>query len=209
MELPGHGTRFHEPLIHDCQILVQSLADQLTADFLSAQRLIPDLQYAIFGHSAGAIFGFKVAALTAARLRQLPLHGFLSANGAPLLLKDKDEIERSRLDDAALIVTLRKMGGTPPEILAEPGLMAFVLPILRADFAANERCRKEPARPVAFPLTLFAARNDAEVTVENVWAWSDYTTAGCRRVLLEGDHFSVIASPKNLIDNICDDFPAC
>ncbi len=109
------------------------------------------------------------------------------------------------MSDADLIASLHGLGGTPAEILAEPALMDFVLPMLRADFSANEACPPERGQPAAFPLTLFAAHHDAEVGIQKVWAWEECVTVACRRVLLEGDHFSAMRTPQSTISEICSD----
>ncbi len=203
IESPGRGARCHEPLIYDCPTLVQSLAASVSADFIQARLFKPTLRYAFFGHSAGARFGFSVAKLVTERLLQAPIHGFLSANSPQQNISRS--IKRAAISDRELIASLRRLGGTPSAVLADPEVMAFLLPILRADFNASDGCYQDPGQPVAFPLTLFAARQDTEVPVENVWDWSGYTNATCRRVLLDGDHFSGVQSPQPTIARICAD----
>ncbi len=193
VELPGHGRRIREALLTDYEALVDSLVAQLLPEIEALQRQHPGLGYAAFGHSAGASFGFGVCARLAERLGQAPVHAFWSAGAPPHIPRPP----RSRYSDAQLLEEARALAGTPGEVLDNPELMAFFLPILRADFAAFEGASLDAARQLDCPFTVFAATRD-RIPPEDIWAWQRHASQGARRVLLDGDHFSVLYAPQAL-----------
>ena len=203
MELPGHGTRMSEPLIADYSPLVERLADELVSDLqahaASGRRLPP---YAIFGHSAGARLGFGIAARAASRTGHEPVHLFLS--GAAPFDAARRERRRSHLSDREWRRELQELGGTPPQVLAAPGLLDIMLPTLRADFRAMEGSHVDAHLQLDCPLTLIAADQDDVAPVAGVWQWSRHSSGTCRHVLLHGDHFSVLRQDGRLLDEIRD-----
>ncbi|SFU36610.1 Surfactin synthase thioesterase subunit [Pseudoduganella namucuonensis] len=197
VELPGHGVRMSEPLVDDFHQLVRSLALRLAADFKAESARKPGLRFAMFGHSAGAALALAVAAALEQMLETAPMRCFLCACGhfgAP-------KQSRSHLSDAALTDELRRLGGTPAQVLDHPDLLAMVLPILRADFRVHEQSIHQRGLLVDYPFTLLAARDDA-VRPDDVWGWQNYTTASCRQVLLRGGHFFPMQEPAELISHL-------
>lgn len=197
VELPGHGRRISEALHTDYQDLVDGLVAQLAPEIEALLRRYPGMGYAAFGHSAGASFGFGVCTRLSERLGQAPVHGFWSAGAPPHIPRPP----RSRYSDAQLLEEARALAGTPTEVLENADLMAFFLPILRADFAAFEGAGLDADRRLDCPFTLFAATRD-RITPKDIWAWQRHTSQGARRVLLDGDHFSVLYAPQALWSHV-------
>lgn len=197
VELPGHGIRMSEPLVDDFLQLVRLLALQLAADFEAASADTPGLRFAVFGHSAGAALALAVAAALDQMLGIEPVRCFLCACGHFGVPRKS----RSHLSDAALTDELRRLGGTPAQVLDNPDLLGIVLPILRADFRVHQQSIHQRGLFVDYPFTLLAARDD-EVRPDDVWGWQNYTTASCRQVLLRGGHFSPMQEPAELISHI-------
>jgi surfactin synthase thioesterase subunit len=90
-------------------------------------------------------------------------------------------------------------------VLAAPDLMALLLPVLRADFRANEESIEDGEVRLNCPFTLIAANDDSETGIDKVWAWEKYTTGKVRRVQLHGDHFSILREPGSVLDEIRSD----
>jgi surfactin synthase thioesterase subunit len=193
VEAPGRGARLREPLITDYDELVESLAGYLIADFL---RRPPGTRYATLGHSAGAVLAVAVSRSMAGALGQPPVRCFLAAAEAPHLTPHAGARSPS---DGELLATLAGYGVTTPQMLAEPLFVQHILPILRADLGIVSQYHKAGSLRVDYPFTLIAAGNDRTVAAGAVWAWSAYTVAGCRRVVLGGDHFSILHAPRELL----------
>lgn len=200
MELPGRGKRIGEKPIADYKALVHTLAQELVDDLRAARDAAGYPPYAIFGHSAGARFGFAAAVEVVRQLDHVPLRCFLS--GSSPFHTALREPRRCHLSDDEWIAELRTLGGTPPQVLAEPELMRMLLPILRADFCAIEGSHVDAGLRLPCPLTLVAADRDEDVSVGDVWEWAGYSSAECKRVVLPGDHFSVLRNEQPLFDVI-------
>lgn len=197
VELPGHGIRTSEPLVDDFHQLVRLLALRLATDFEAESACKPGLRFAVFGHSAGAALALAVAAALEQILGIEPMRCFLCACGHFGVRKTS----RSHLSDAALTDELRRLGGTPAQVLDHPDLLGLMLPVLRADFRVHEQSIHQRGLLVDYPFTLLAARDD-EVRPDDVWGWQHYTTASCRQVLLPGGHFTPMREPAELLSHI-------
>lgn len=180
VQLPGRESRLRETPFRRAEPLVAALAEAI--------RDLLDVPFVVFGHSMGTILGFELAH----RLRDLglpaPRHLVMSGRRAPHLA-DEDPIHR--LPDPELVERLRGYGGTPPEILAHPELMALVLPILRADFELVETHVVEHGRPALdLPITVLGGRDD-DATRGDLDAWRELTNGSCQVRMFPGGHFFV------------------
>jgi len=181
IELPGRGRRSGEALCRD----LETLADDCFAQLRPAIGRGP---YALFGHSMGALLAY----LCALRIRQAGLPSpealFLSGQAAPELA---GKTQRYRLPHDEFIQMLQTLGGCPPELLREEELIAYLEPILRADFEAVETWRpgrQESALPI--PIILFRG-SEEDLALEATLAWSRHTAAGFELHHLEGGHFFI------------------
>jgi surfactin synthase thioesterase subunit len=181
VELPGRGTRRHEPLADS----ISQLAKEFT-DFLATRPTTE--QFVLFGHSLGGNICYEVA--RESETNELPMPFLLIVSGVrpPGFL---DAVEIHDLPDEELLTTLAKMGGTPARLLDDPGLRRVVLPILRADLALLAQYGKESvARRVSCPISVFGGTEDVFVTPERLRAWLRLTSSP-RRYLrtFPGGHF--------------------
>lgn len=206
VELPGRGLKAAMQPVGDYRTLIQMLATELAGDFHQARSACPGLGYAIFGHGAGARFGFRVASLLERWMMLAPVRCLFSGTKPPHCA-DR-ELPRTNPNGEQWIVRLCAAGGVPPDILADPEWMRAVLPFLRADLDASEGSRIDTTVRLACPFTLMAADRDALASPQDVWSWSRYTYGPSHRALLEGDHFSVFHNPMAILDWIRAEFPA-
>jgi surfactin synthase thioesterase subunit len=103
------------------------------------------------------------------------------------------------LDDAELLDRLARLGGIPQGVLADPDLMAWQLPLLRADLAVNENYRCPPGPPLPVPITAFGGARDPKVTEAELGGWAAQSSVGARTHLLPGGHFFVQESMNELL----------
>ncbi|MTD15348.1 alpha/beta fold hydrolase [Nakamurella sp. YIM 132087] len=145
--------------------------------------------FAIYGHSHGALLGFEVVRELRRRGGPLPVH--LVVSGCPAPHTRNIEPAVSRMSRPELVKFLRKLGGTPEWLLADPGALDMILPPFVADFAVREnyRYRDEPALPV--PLTVLAAVKDGRASMGKQQRWADLTTGAFRLHTMPGGHFAV------------------
>jgi hypothetical protein len=87
------------------------------------------------------------------------------------------------------VAELRRLGGTPPEVLAHPELMQLVLPLLRADFAVVETYAHREAPPLDCPVTAFGGVDDEDASEAPMDAWRAQTRGAFALHMLPGGHF--------------------
>jgi surfactin synthase thioesterase subunit len=149
-----------------------------------------DRPFALFGHSLGAILAFEVAR----RIRHPGLaHLFVSGRRAPHVPLDRPPIHD--LPDSDLADELRRLAGTPEEVLREPEFASVFMPLIRADFRLSETYLYRPSPPLRIPITAYGGIDDAEVASAAVEAWSTHTTGACRRAMFPGGHFFIAENP--------------
>ncbi|MYW69899.1 thioesterase [Streptomyces sp. SID8379] len=191
VQLPGRADRFLEDRHARMEPLVEELIEVLR----------PSLgrRFACYGSSMGA----RVAWAFAHALRERDLPGpcalFVAASGGPAL-DDGSWLWQDR--DDGLEGYVREMGGTPPSVLAEAGLLAALLPVLEADLSVLSTHDFHPEVPLDIPVHAFAAEHDAEAGPDRMRAWQDETTAAFSMDVLPCGHFFDSASEAKVIDSI-------
>ena len=182
IQLPGRENRMDEPPFTRFQDLISVLAEVLLP-FL-------DREYAIFGHSLGALIGFEVAR----RIREIkgitPIQLFASAQHAPQIPDPMPPI--GMLPDAEFLTAVQqRYDGIPHEILREPEVLSLLLPMLRADFKIFEDYSYHPERPLACGITALGGLGDSVTSPEQLSAWGLQTQGVFRLQMFPGDHFFV------------------
>jgi surfactin synthase thioesterase subunit len=191
VELPGRGARRAEPLVTDPHRLASDLADRLARDI--------DGDYALFGHSLGALLAFELAHALLQRGVPAPQALFAAGSEAPAVRDDSD-MRRVRTD-SELIAELHDLQGTPREVLDDDEMMRLVLPVLRADFllCGNYAYRRRSA--LACPIHVLGGTEDA-VSEDSLRAWAQETSAGFTLDLFAGNHFFIHGRQRELLDAI-------
>jgi len=185
--MPGRDARAKEPPFDRLAPALAALTDGV-APVLGAP-------FAIYGHSLGAMLGFQLA--RELRRRQLPgpLHLFVSGRRAPQL---PENWPTQHMSDPEFLAMLRRLGGIPDAVFQEAELMAYFLPIFRADFALSETtpCVQEP--PLACPITALGGVSDERAPLDELDAWQAQTTAAFEREVFPGGHF-FLQSDRDLL----------
>ena len=179
--LPGRGPRLHEAAYTAIRPLAEALAQALISRGFTSD-------YALFGHSMGALLAYEVArALTLAGERE-PRHLFVSGSRAPHLYGDRTD---HTLSDDALFRLVDDLGGLGPEPSVGSAYFTRRLPALRADLRACDEYRWRPSTPLSCPVTAFSGAGDQLAPESAVEAWRPYTAGSFLRRHLEGGHFFV------------------
>jgi medium-chain acyl-[acyl-carrier-protein] hydrolase len=178
VQLPGRERRFSEPPIAQMDTLLDALVPAL--------RPLLDLPFALFGHSMGACIAHALT-LRLSDLR-LPQPFLLIASGREAPHWPRRRPSLHTLAEPEFLAGLRRLNGTPPEVLENRELLDLVLPMLRADFALVGEYRPDP-KPLTCPITVLGGETDTETTPEGLAAWSACTTAPTRVAMLPGGHF--------------------
>ena len=192
IQLPGREERHREAAVTNLTALAQAIARELTP-FLTKP-------FAMFGHSMGALTAFEVA--RALRRSQAPEPAMLFAAS---YLAPQDAARRRPihdLPDAEFIGEMRRLQGTAEAVLQNDELMAFVLPVLRADFRACDTYEYTPEPPLCCPLITYGGAGDAHVSAEQLDAWRAQTAARFEQRLFPGNHFFLQSHRHELLTDI-------
>jgi medium-chain acyl-[acyl-carrier-protein] hydrolase len=190
VQLPGRENRMQEPRFTDLYALAKRIADELAP-------LLHQKPFAFFGYSMGAILAFEVTRELRRRRLPMPLHLFVAASSPPQLAEHPDR-SRSTLPDDELIAELRRLGGTPDELLEHEELLRLLLPILRADFSVVDTYRYRDEEPLDVPLSAFGGLEDHALPEEQLEGWRLQTRAPFTMQIFPGNHFFLHAHDAEL-----------
>ncbi|HKV94713.1 MAG TPA: thioesterase II family protein [Candidatus Angelobacter sp.] len=188
VQLPGRGNRLREPLMTHVTPMVESLGTALLPYL--------DRPFAFFGHSMGALIAFELSRLLRAKYGLGPVHLFISAWRSPDVIELKREYD---LPQDQFVAMLRRLNGTPQEILDNPEAMEFLLPIVRADFQVCQTYVYHADKPLSCPITAFGGLNDSETTPKAISPWKNHTIDSFSMKILPGDHFFMTQSRAQLL----------
>ncbi|XP_044028812.1 S-acyl fatty acid synthase thioesterase, medium chain isoform X1 [Siniperca chuatsi] len=181
VKLPGRESRAKEPFFQNMQQIVNEVIGVLLP-------VLKEKPFALFGHSFGAFTSFAVADALK-RLHSLePVHIFLSGASAPYSEIRIKAPKRSDLSDDEFLKWLISIGGTPPELLANPEVLKLFLPALKADLhiVENYKCNKPDNPFLSCPVTCFDGKEDIS---HDLQAWKDITSGDFTVRMLDGSHF--------------------
>jgi medium-chain acyl-[acyl-carrier-protein] hydrolase len=179
LQFPGRGTRLMEPPFTQLSPLVQAIAEALFP--------LLDKPFAFFGHSLGALVSFELARRLRRQYAVQPVRLFISADRAPQI-PNRDPAIHS-LPEGEFLTELRRLKGTPTELLEDEEVMQIMLPVLRADFAVYETYRYSTEPPLNCPISAFGGLQDHRVNRGDLEAWRDHTGVSFSLTMFPGDHF--------------------
>ncbi len=180
VQLPGHETRYLEPLCTTVPSLIAAMAPALLSFLL-------DRPTVFFGHSMGALLAFELARWLRREAGVMPMRLYLSAYRAAHLPARHPPAHT--LPDDELWSLVQSFNGTSTEVLAHPELRQIFLPILRADFTACETYVYQPDRPLECPIVACGGWQDDSVTPDELDAWRVHTSVDFRLHMFPGGHF--------------------
>jgi len=195
VQFPGRENRLLEAPFSQLFSLIESIA----------QALLPylDMPFAFFGHSMGALVSFELARYLRRQHSLSPLHLFVSGRRAPQLPDPDPPIHH--LPQAEFLEELRRLKGTPEEVLQNAELLHLLLPLLRADFALCETYFYTPEEPLLYPITAFGGLQDDEVSRDVLTAWREQTRSSFKSRFFVGDHFFLHKERVSLLLALCQD----
>ncbi|MFF7793121.1 aminotransferase class V-fold PLP-dependent enzyme [Streptomyces sp. NPDC007991] len=189
VQLPGREERLSETLLSTVEEVVDAFVPVLAEQ--------PELPFAFFGHSMGALLAYEVCLRLRAEQRALPGRLFVSGLHPP------DRMSRARvrhnLDDRAFVESLRDTDDQLDVLLANPELTQLFLPILRADFTLCETYRHQGAEPLPCPITAYGGTADPMVDEPLLNGWRRFTSAAFEARMFPGGHFYIREHERRLV----------
>ena len=195
VQFPGHGNRLSEPLFK--RVRTSRGIHSSRAHALSGRIIC------VLWSLYGSHLSFELAHLLRRENKPGPSHLFLSGRPCPHLTEK--EAPTYDLPEPEFIEELKRMQGTPKEVLEHPELMSVLSPILRADLEVCQTYEYEPRPPLDCPITVFGGLQDVDVSREQLEGWRDYTTSSFAVRMFPGNHFFLHSSAPVLLRMIAQD----
>jgi surfactin synthase thioesterase subunit len=189
VQLPGREDRFGESRLRSMTHIVEHMMEDLLP--------LCDRTLVLFGHSMGALVAYETVLALRGRIGREPDLLIVSGHDAPAGRSDREQ-RWHIAGEEAFIENLRRLGGTPAEILADREMMRALMPMLRADYEALETYAPQPALPLSCPLFVCAGEDDGEISRDGINAWRGHASGKCHVQWFDGDHFYLHSQPRVL-----------
>jgi surfactin synthase thioesterase subunit len=190
IQLPGRRNRIFEPPFTRVPLLVAELGKVLSG--------LLDRPFAFFGHSIGAILSFEMARWLRRNRNLGPTCLFVSGRRAPQVSDSDPPLHL--MNDTDFLSEIRKLNGTPEEVIADPAVLRLVFPALRADTELGETYEYVSDAPLSCPIVAFCGTNDDKATLELMEKWRLQTTGRFSLHAVQGDHFFIHSSERTLLE---------
>ncbi len=194
VELAGRGKRLDEHLYDKMEDAVDDLYE------IIKERV--NGSYGLFGHSMGSIIAYEIAHRINNSNLPNPQYLFISGKKPPHIERYKKIVHT--LSDHEFKKELIDIGGTPREIFENEELLDLFLPILRKDFKVIENYKYTKRPPLDIETIVFYGLQE-NIQYSEAAQWNSYANKGCRIFEVEGNHFFINHSAKdvvNIINNI-------
>lgn len=162
--------------------------------------------FAFFGHSMGAAVAFELARLL--RRRNQPAPRMLVASAARAPQFRRGHVPPPEPGEAEFVEALRRLQGTPREVLDNPNLMQLILPALRQDAAIYRHYVYADEPPLDCPIRAYGGMQDPNVHREHLEGWAEQTTAGFAVRIFPGGHFYLQTHRQEFLAALAGDLTA-
>jgi surfactin synthase thioesterase subunit len=197
--LPGREWRLEEPAFRHITELIGPLCAAL-------EPYLNQRPYALFGHSLGAVVAYEVARRFSGPSGEGPACLIVSGRRSPRLGSSRRRL--SVLPGDEFLAEVGRLGGMPPEVLNEPGLLDMLLPTLRADFELAESYQPLPGGRLSCPVAAYMGSADPEASYEGVLDWREVTTGDFSVRVFRGDHFYLKSGRPDVLNAVREDLCA-
>lgn len=183
VQLPGREERFDEALEENATAMAGSIADAIVAESWDRPVLL--------GYSYGALLAFETALQLEARGVDIAAV-ITMARAAPQTAPQPTVAD---MDDDAFLDYVRRLGGLPPEVDEVPEFVELMLPVMRADFRANDRYARAESERLRCPILTISGMADAATADGRDAAWAGRTMSDHELVRVDGGHFFINEDP--------------
>lgn len=180
LELPGRGSRIGENFVVDYDSLLTKLSSEIVPH--------TEKNWALFGHSMGALVAHGLLRYLHSHHLNLPKVLFASGSPAPAR-RDPDRYVGLTTDEA-LIADLRKQGGTPEDVFNHPELLRMTLDTLAADYQVCASFNYQSNAPLPIPIHALGGQRD-DIESWRLEAWRMETAASFSLQWFDGGHFFI------------------
>ncbi|KAB1158712.1 thioesterase [Tenacibaculum aiptasiae] len=193
INLAGRGNRFNDDLYRTLEEAVDDIYDMIKND-------ISEGEYAIFGHSMGALLAYELVQKIQSLGKRCPVHVFFSGRKPvhiPKIEKFYRDMNAQEFEQAVL-----GLGVTPPEIFKNTELKEIFIPLLRSDFTIAETfVNRSKIVPLNCSISALIGKEEA-ITIEEAEEWRLHTTERCSVHYIDGGHFFLLSDLTSVINII-------
>lgn len=194
VRLPGREDRMKETPYSAMDPLVKVLFQELSSD-------LQKVPFAFYGHSMGAWIAYELCRELRRQQENLPVYLFVAARWAPHLPDPLPLL--SPLPDKEFLNQLQeRYQAIPPAIFNNAEAMQFFLPVLRGDMQLLDEYQWKPEDPLSVPIHVFYGAEDPRVPPALIPPWAEHTNQSFGIEKIQGDHFFLRSSKKNLISKL-------
>ncbi|WP_445945603.1 thioesterase II family protein [Shewanella sp.] len=186
---PGRGSRLLEAP-HDTM-------QGVVAELMQDAKFITELPYVFFGHSLGSRVAFELCCELKQSGFNLPSYFIASGSKAAHLKRVRASVHD--LPKERFVEELRRLNGTPKEVLANPDLLDLFIPLLKADFKIAYEYQAKPIK-MPFPFIALNGDRDIEITREHLNAWFELSDATGEIYELRGGHFFIHEDTERVVN---------
>lgn len=192
IEYAGRGSRFDEDPIEGIRNNLLDIFDKVEQNTC--------FEYAIFGHSMGALYAYELACLIEKKGLKPPKKVIVSGSDAPHA-GNKEVLYTLKKDE--FMNKLYNLGGIPDEIMAEEEIIELFYPVILCDVKNYETYmemnkNKMPVR-INTQMTVFYGKEDEDFcSEEDIKRWQDCCSAPVGNKGFEGGHFFIFDNEEQV-----------
>jgi len=192
VELPGRSHRFGEPAYRNMEDLIE--------DLFEAFQILTNKPYILMGHSLGSRVAFELMYRFKQQDLRMPEHFIASGSPAPHIKEKRKELYKLPSDEFK--EELRKLNGTPEEVLENVELMKLAEPFIRADFELSETYTYCGNERFNCPISVFHGDKDTEISLSDAQAWEAHFVHSATMHIFPGDHFFIDKNRTNVLKKV-------
>ncbi len=181
-EMPGRGARICDKYDHCFKKVVYEITEAVKKEVDTLE--IDD--FVFYGHSMGAIIAFSVACCIKKKYKISPKVLFVVARHAPQM--PDPSVFKSTMSDESLIDEMKRLGGTPDEILNNREYMNMFINRIRNDYKLHEDYNYGNEK-LDIPIIAHTGDNDYGADVFSMTKWFQLTSKGAAVEEFKGGHF--------------------
>lgn len=203
LDLPGHITRPNSPLLDDFYLVLDDLYRNLLEKVTDYGG-----EYAVFGHSSGAVFAYELFKKLEAEGKRLPIHLFFSGRWPPYLIKEEKR-KFTDFDDFKKNFPISKNFFNMSESNDELGdyyykVIYSDLKLLDTYTHSSTACR------ISSEITVMWGTNDESMGYKDVSAWKASAAGKINFQAIDGSHLfptENVEDTVGLINKVLAAFP--